>query len=134
MWTKICILVVAGSALMFAQHGYTPSDAEAGGLIFQSGCSRCHGQDGDGVPPINLLRGKFRRAYTDEELMKVIQTGIAGTAMPPGNYTNTQARTIVAYFHSMADAAIANTAPPGDPVRGKAIVEGKGGCLNCHPI
>jgi putative heme-binding domain-containing protein len=134
MWTKTCSLLLACSALMFAQHGYTPSEAEAGGQIFQSGCSRCHGQDGDGVPPMVLLREKFRRAYTDDELVKIIQTGIAGTAMPPGNYTTAQARTVVAYIHSSAAAAIANSAPPGDPARGKMIVENKGGCLNCHRI
>jgi cytochrome c oxidase cbb3-type subunit III len=134
MLMKTCTLLLAGSALIFAQHGDTPSDAEAGGQIFQGTCSRCHGPDGDGVPPINLLNGKFRKAYSDADLVKIIQGGISGTAMPPGNYTEAQAKNVVAYFHASAEAAASNMAPPGDPAHGKTIVETKGGCLNCHRI
>ena len=119
MLMKTCFLLLAGGALVFAQHGESPSVAEAGGQIFQSTCSRCHGPDGDGVPPINLLRGKFRKTYSDTDLVKIIQGGISGTSMPPGNYTDVQAKNVVAYFHASAEAAASNAAPPGDPARGK---------------
>ena len=43
-----------------------------------------------------------------------------------------QAAQIVAYLRSVA--ASKPTATTGDVTRGKAIFEGKGGCLNCHRV
>lgn len=55
--------------------------------------------------------------------------------MPPGAYTDDQASVIVAYLHSMAASGRSTrNGPPGDPARGKALVESKGACLNCHRI
>ncbi len=42
-------------------------------------------------------------------------------------------RTIIGYLRFMAANAY-STSAPGDPVRGKAIFEGKGECLNCHRV
>src|SRR5262249_23924519 len=78
-----------------------------------------------------LGRNLFKRASTDEDLIKIIQTGISGTPMPPGQYTEFQAGTIVAYLRSMATTGRATLAG-GDAQRGKAIYEGKGACVTCH--
>lgn len=125
------MLLTAGTLL--AQHTYSPSDIEDGGRLYRSTCVTCHGPDGDLVAGVDLGHGKFRRANTDEGLIAIIRTGIPGTAMPPNNFTEFQAGTIVAYLRSLATAGRSTTGL-GDPVRGKAIFEGKGQCMNCHRV
>jgi quinoprotein glucose dehydrogenase len=75
----------------------------------------------------------FRRGSTDDELVRIIIGGIPGTAMPPSNYSEGQAGTIVAYLRSLA-ASPRGTAIAGNAARGRAIFEGKGQCLTCHSV
>jgi len=115
------------------EHGVTPQQIQRGEQIFLSNCANCHGPDGNSIPGVDLASGKFRHATTDQDLMNIIQNGIPGTPMPPGNYPAAQVQTIVAYIHSMKESsASARTALQGDPARGREIFEGKGQCLNCH--
>src|SRR5207302_8443447 len=96
MWAvRICTLVLAAGALL-AQRSYTPGDVQDGQRLFLANCAACHGPEGDAVPGVDLGHGKFRRASSDEDLIKIILTGIEGAAMPPNNFTNFQASTIVA--------------------------------------
>jgi putative heme-binding domain-containing protein len=125
-------MFVAGALL--AQHGYTPADAENGGRLYRTNCSACHGPDGDGVPGVDLGHGKFRRATSDEEIEAIIKNGIPGTGMPPGNFSEVQAGTIVAYLRSLAASTNVASVSAGDPAHGKEIFEGKGGCLGCHRV
>lgn len=132
----IALLLFAALPLLGQDdHGLTPADIERGGQIFLSNCASCHGPDGDGISGVNLASNKFRRASTERELIGIIQNGIPGTPMPPGNYPDQVAAWIAGYLHSMA-----RSAPPvlggakGDAARGKAIAEGKGQCLDCHRI
>jgi putative heme-binding domain-containing protein len=118
---------------LLAQHSFTPIDVEDGGRLFRANCTICHGAQGDGVPGIDLMHGKFRHAKDDDDIAAIIRSGIPGTAMPPNNFTDFTALTIVAYLRSMA-AATATTTSGGDPGRGKAIYEGKGNCASCHRI
>ena len=138
---RLCVFVFAaiGAIGLAAQeHSYTPADIENGSRLFQSTCAGCHGQNGDGVAGTDLSRGQFRRATSDTDIIKIIQTGIAGTTMPPHNLTDTQAGTIVAYLRNMA--TIRRGATPdvlrgvGDATRGKALFEGKGQCATCHRV
>lgn len=122
-----------GAGCLLAQHSYTPSDVQDGGKLFRSNCVECHGVDGNLVPGIDLAHGKFKRASTDDELINIIRTGIPGTPMPPGNYTEFQAGTIVAYLRSLANVG-SGSGIAGDPTRGKTVFEGKGGCLSCHRV
>src|SRR5215469_6327261 len=124
------LIVGAGGAV--AQHTYTPNDVEDGGRLYRGSCVGCHGPDGNLVPGIDLAHGKLRHASNDDQMAAIIRTGIAGTAMPPNNFTEFQAGTIIAYLHSIANAGGGATA--GDAARGKAIFEGKGACTGCHRI
>lgn len=118
----------AGFAL--AQHNSPPADIEDGKRLFETNCIACHGPDGNMVEGIDLGHGKFRRASSDESLMKIIQQGIAGTAMPPHSFSDHQAGTVVAYLRSMAAAGRVKS---GDPSRGKQIFSAQG-CAGCHRV
>ena len=130
--TQLFVLTTFAGAL-FAQHSFTPIDVEDGGRLYRANCSICHGAQGDGIPGIDLGHGKFRRAKSDDDIAAIVRTGIPGTAMPPNNFSDFQSLTIVAYLRSI-EAATAGTTSGGDPVRGKAIYEGKGECAACHRI
>jgi putative heme-binding domain-containing protein len=130
---RLFFVAFAAVGSLCAQHGYTPSDVENGGRLYRANCASCHGPNGDSQPGVDLGHGKFRRATADEEIAAIIAKGIPGTAMPPGNFSESQALTIVAYLRSLAASSnVAVTA--GDPARGQAIFEGKGQCLNCHRV
>ena len=129
---KSLLPVLTASALL-AQHGYTPADVESGGRLYRANCSACHGPNGDSQPGVDLGHNHFRRATSDEEIAAIITKGIPGTPMPPGNFSESAALTIVAYLRSMAISPN-TTVALGDPVHGKEIVEGKGGCLSCHRV
>jgi cytochrome c oxidase cbb3-type subunit 3 len=123
------ILIIAP---LVAQHESTPADIEQGGRQFLANCAACHGPEGDAVFGVDLAHGEFRQASTDADLIRIIRNGIAGTDMPPSNFTDEQAGTIVAYLRSLASTSVA--AVPGDADRGKAVFEGKGACLTCHRV
>jgi cytochrome c oxidase cbb3-type subunit III len=131
---RFFVLLAAGCALLSAQHGYTPADAEEGEQLFIENCAICHGPEGDAVPGIELARGKFRHAESDEELGQMIKNGIPGTAMPPGNFHEHQVTALIAYLRSMSASPSYNAVTLGDAVRGKTIFGGKGECLNCHRV
>ncbi|HEV3330734.1 MAG TPA: c-type cytochrome [Bryobacteraceae bacterium] len=119
---------------LFAQHGYSPAEVDAGGRLYRSNCVNCHGQEGTAIQGVDLGRGKFRRASTDDDLARIIINGIPGSPMPPSNFTQAQADTIVAYLRSRVGATTATASAGGDAVRGKAVFEGKGGCRMCHRV
>jgi putative heme-binding domain-containing protein len=96
-------------------------------------CVSCHGPDGDQVPGIDLGHGKFVYATTDRQLVDIILHGISGSGMPANKMSESQAYTVVAYLHFLAESASKNTSA-GDAERGKAVFEGKGGCGSCHRV
>lgn len=129
---RICLFFFLAGTLL-AQHSYTPADVQDGAQLFRANCVECHGVDGNLVPGIDLAHGKFRRASTDDELIRIIRGGIPGTPMPPGNFSEFQAGTIVAYLRSLANTTT-GSALAGDAARGQALFHGKGACLNCHRV
>src|SRR5579864_4665786 len=78
------LLLVLPAALC-AQRTYTPGDIQEGGRVFRANCMPCHGPEGDQVPGIDFGHGKFRQTYSDKDLVKLIQTGIPRTGMPPND-------------------------------------------------
>ena len=125
------ILTIGVSAA--GQQKYIPAEVEAGGRLYTANCTGCHGPEGDGVGGINFSQGKFRRAATDDDLLRIIARGIPGTPMAPSGMSESQIGQIVGYLRSMTAAGDATSAS-GDAGRGKSVVEGKGQCLTCHTI
>jgi putative heme-binding domain-containing protein len=132
----VVLFVVAGLALAgapaLAQHE-TAADIAAGERVFRDNCANCHGPDGDQVAGVDLGRGLFRRASTDEDLVRIIRNGIPDTPMPASNFSEEQAARVVAYLRSVA-AAGRGDLPAGDAARGRALFLGKGTCATCHRV
>ena len=126
-------LWIATSGALLAQHSYTPADIQEGGRLFRANCVLCHGPEGDQVPGIDLGHGRFRQAYSENALVKIIQNGIPRTAMPPNNLQDFQAEIVVAYLRSLATTG-RTVSGNGDAARGKALFEGKGNCAGCHRV
>src|SRR6266568_5581972 len=100
MWAvSVCILVLAAGTSL-AQE----TDLDLGKRFFLTRCAVCHGPDGDSVQGVDLGRGKFRRALSDDDIVQIIKTGIPNTAMPPIDISTRKARFIVAYLRSMASS------------------------------
>jgi putative heme-binding domain-containing protein len=125
-------MAFAMGAPVAAQHE-TAQDIEDGGRAFRNTCANCHGPDGDQVAGIDLHRGIFRRAKTDQDLMQIIRTGIAGTAMPASDMPVAQAEQIIAYLRSVA-ATKRSVSTAGNLERGKVVFDGKGACATCHRV
>ena len=127
------LFVLLAAPLMAQQHGTDPVQLDNGARTYSSTCGACHGPDGDQVSGVELKKGQFRHAANDDELARVIVNGIPGTAMPPNNINSNNLVALVAYIHAMRDFKTAKVSL-GDPSRGRAIFEGKGGCANCHRV
>jgi putative heme-binding domain-containing protein len=134
--TSILTLLAAAAGFaarpLLAQHA-TASDIEDGRRVYTTSCANCHGPDGNLIAGIDFSRGVYRRPLTNDEIADIIQTGIPNTPMPPNpTMAREQALRITQYLRSMAEGRAG--AAGGDAVRGRAIVEGKGECLNCHRV
>ena len=137
------MLAISSAPVRAQQHGYSAAEIEEGRTLYAANCGRCHNDTGDGVPGVELFK-QIRRATSDDDVAKLIQAGIPGTSMPSHNFSTPQALNVVAFLRSMAAGGVPTRAATaagtvtsglaGDAARGKAIVEGKGGCLTCHSI
>jgi cytochrome c oxidase cbb3-type subunit 3 len=140
----ILVLVGATRVPEAQQHSYTPQEIEEGRKLYDANCGRCHNDDGAGVPGTEIFK-QIRRAISDEEIANLIITGIPASGMPPHTFSNPQAMSVVAFLRTAANGAPAAAAPAataaggtrptaGDAARGKALAEGRAGCLGCHKI
>jgi putative heme-binding domain-containing protein len=129
------LLLTASLAANAQQHAgqYTQDDIERGFRLYGANCSVCHGASGDSVPNIDLRSGKFRTVTSDEELGRVIVTGVPAVGMPPHKFDGGEIAGLVAYIRNMRDPGGA-AGLAGDASRGRAIFEGKGKCLSCHRV
>jgi putative heme-binding domain-containing protein len=82
---------------------------------------------------VDLGRGQFRRASSDQDLVRIIQNGIPGTPMPANNFSDEQTARVVAYLRSIA-ASKRSSSALGDPERGRALFDGRGSCATCHRV
>jgi putative heme-binding domain-containing protein len=112
---------------------YSSVEIEAGFKLYNANCLTCHGANGDSVPGVSLRSGQFRRAATDSDLNRLIQTGIPGTAMPPGRFLAGELASLVAYVRSMRELDTVSL-PGADAARGREVFEGKGRCVACHRV
>ncbi len=131
------LAVVAGLAPGGAQaqdHGqYDRAAVDIGARLYGQQCRGCHGATGDTVAGIDLKLGRFKRVTTDEDLSRIIATGLPGTGMPGFRLQPTEMNGVVAFIRAGFDAdSIA--VKVGSAARGQAVFEGKGQCATCHRV
>ena len=131
---------LVGSPLVAAQNPapahpgeYAPADIAYGSRLYDAQCTTCHGANGDGVGGVDLRSGKFRNAVTDQDLTRVIMTGIPGTGMQAFKFDPSEITGIVAYLRNM-NSFDRGSVKTGDAMRGRTVVEGKGDCTRCHRV
>ncbi len=125
----------SGPRLRAQDHtgNYAPMDIQNGALLYGANCAQCHGVGGDGIPGIELKTGTFKRAPTDQDLARLLTTGIAGTAMPATQLSPGETNALVAYLRTMRDFDSPKVTV-GAPATGRGLFEGKGGCTACHRV
>jgi putative heme-binding domain-containing protein len=130
----VTIEVGIDAQLVDQDHGqYSRTDVEAGQRLYGPQCQVCHGANGDGVPGIDLKLGRFRRSSSDDDLARVITTGVAGTGMPAFLLRPDELVAIVAFIRAGFDPASASVRV-GDAARGRALFHGKAECVQCHRV
>ncbi len=135
----IFLCVLAGLSLQaIAQdntdHRYTSEAIQTGLRIYSQQCALCHGPQGDMIDEINLRTGQFRTVQSDDDIRQIVVSGLSEGRMPPFNtLSNEELSGIVAYIRAGFDP-FGEAIRIGDPVRGKALFEGRGECANCHRI
>jgi putative heme-binding domain-containing protein len=122
-----------GSALAQGQNNqYSSADIQAGGRLYGTQCTLCHGNNGDGINGVNLPRQQFKRVVTDEDIRNTITNGVAAAGMPPFRLQPKELDSLVAFIRSGFD----RDGVPfkiGDTTRGKAIYD-RSGCAACHRV
>jgi putative heme-binding domain-containing protein len=137
----VSLLMVTGVALGLSAQGpaqdhagqYAQADIAYGAQLYAAQCTTCHGANGDAVGGVNLRTGQIRRATTDNELMRLIASGIPGAGMPSFKFVQAEQIAIVAYLRNM-NSLDASSVKVGNASRGRAVFEGKGECLRCHAV
>jgi len=124
----ILFFLIGGLAFLRAQD-----EPGRGKKLFEAHCALCHGQTGAGGRGPNLAQPTLPHAADDEQLATIISEGIRGTEMPGAwQLTEREVRQVAAYVRSLGH--IEAVPLPGDPVRGRALYESKGGCAACHIV
>ncbi len=108
------------------------ADIAYGKKLFAGRCAGCHGPTGNGGKGADLAVPLLPRAATDLALYRVVRYGIPETEMPSTFMTEKEVWQIAAFVRSLGQ--IKREATSGDPSRGRGLVHGKGGCLQCHAL
>jgi putative heme-binding domain-containing protein len=113
----------------------SPPDATRGRQTFAAHCAGCHGLDGGGGQRApNIAESPKVQALSDQQLIHMVENGIAGTGMPAfRTLASPDVQAVVAYLRSLQGENHAS-ALPGDGERGKAIFFGQAGCSGCHMV
>ena len=122
-----------GVAQEFADHRYTSEAIEAGSRVYVEQCALFHSRRGDGVDGVDLRRGLFRTASSDDDLRRVITTGVGGGQMPAFDLQPFELDGVVAYIRAGFDPS-GVAVKVGDASRGQVLFAGSGGCASCHRV
>ena len=132
-WTLPLVLIASTIAPAWAQdHTYSSADIEAGVRLYGAQCALCHGPNGDMVSGVDLRRGRFRRAVTDEDLAKVMANGAPG-GMPSFSFSAAETTALIALIRAGFDPA-GTAVKVGNIERGRTVYAGKGACGTCHRV
>ncbi len=126
----VATLVLVGATGAWAQdHTYSTADIATGVRLYGAQCAGCHGPNGDMISGVDLRRGRFRRAVSDDDLAKVITSGTG--AMPGFSFAATETSGLIAFIRAGFDPG-GTAVKVGNVDRGRALFTGKGACATCH--
>jgi putative heme-binding domain-containing protein len=133
----VVLLLLAGGIREAAAQDhvgqYEQADIEFGARLYNANCTRCHAESGDAVDGVDLRSGQYSRAGSDFELMRLIRTGVQGTAMPPNDFSQAELTGVIAYLRTMRDVDLSSVRL-GDVTRGGGLFRAKGACSTCHRV
>jgi mono/diheme cytochrome c family protein len=140
----------------------TFADASAGKPLYLRECSACHGERGRGdgpaapfvePPPRDLQSGRFKLRTTltgqppaTADVLRTIERGIPGTAMPPFAFLAEEERRQIAAYVLLLAGLLDEPEPvplpdpgTGPPATTETVARGKqfyvdAGCVSCHGI
>jgi cytochrome c oxidase cbb3-type subunit 3 len=126
--------------LLYSVWAFKPATAKASGdisgqAIFAANCSACHGSDGRGgerAPSIATRREVVSRA--DADLIRAVQNGVPGTAMPAFGYMGAEKINAVVHYLRTLQGIGVEVKAPGDSRLGERLFYGKAGCSKCHMV
>jgi mono/diheme cytochrome c family protein len=138
-----------------------------GHRVYERNCLVCHGERGDGrgpaartmsPPPRDFRQATFKYAGIedrglpdDDELIRIVRSGLTGSAMPPWDLSEPELRAVVSYVKTFSfsgtgfrDARLEVKKPviPPDPFagetsagieRGRKLFHSYFECAKCHP-
>jgi putative heme-binding domain-containing protein len=106
-----------------------------GRQAFELRCAACHGLDGRGGERApDIATRQTTQQKSDEELFRIIETGVPGTGMPSFRDLHSAGiKALVSYLRSLQGRTSAEWLP-GDPSVGKAVFFGKARCSECHMV
>ena len=139
LWAALAVLLVSGrlAAQNPAQDHpgqYDRADVEAGSRLYSGQCAPCHGPNGDMVASVDLRRGQFKTAVTDDDLARLLDTGRPAAGMPAFVTLQSREKTAVIAFIRAGFDLVSGTVKVGDAARGQALFSWKGGCATCHRV
>jgi len=112
---------------------YSAIDIERGSRLYAGQCALCHGPNGDLIAAVDLRRGRFKRVVTDEDLGRVIRSGLPDAGMPAFTFQQPEMDGLVAFIRAGFDLT-GTAVKVGDAARGQALYAGKGKCETCHRV
>ncbi len=121
--------VLCAASALAQDHTYSTTDIATGVRLYGAQCAGCHGPNGDMVNGVDLRRGRFRRAVSDDDLAKVIASGTG--AMPGFSFTAAETTGLIAFIRAGFDPG-GTAVKVGNVARGAALFAGKGACATCH--
>lgn len=156
---RLSVVLLAAGASFAAPAGAAAQDLENGRAVYDKWCVECHGAEGTGDGPAaawmlprprDFAQARYQvrttangELPTDADLMRILEVGMPGTAMPAWpNLTEVQRRDVIAYIKSFsrffenADPQPMDFAP--DPGGGEeALASGEAAyqeleCWKCH--
>ncbi len=153
-------VVLWGAAALAANRPLTEEDAWAGKAVYLRECSACHGERGAGdgraaeflpVRPRDFTSRQYKLRTTESgqspttaDVLRTIERGIPGSAMPAFKFLSPdERRQVAAYVLQLSDmleepepatVPAPGAAPPASPesiARGKVVYDEQG-CGSCH--
>ncbi len=97
------LVAAAPGAAQVQDHQYSAADIQAGSRLYATQCQQCHGQMGDQISGINLRRGQFRRVASDDDIRRIVTTGITESGMPPFKFQPAELDAIIAFIRAGFD-------------------------------